>query len=154
MRPPAPRGDRFVRRRAQERVAGEIDRVAAREPLRLQLVGAQLGGDAGVGDHRALAVGVDDGDDDAVPSRPHRPEHLHAAGADLGGDEPAGRVAAPLGDQPRLRAERSRPRGHVRGLAARAGTGDGGGVVPARERSFDPHDQVEHQVAERADDHA
>ena len=116
--------------------------------------GAQLGGDPGVGDHRALAVRVDDGDDDAVPARRHRPEHLDAAGADLGGDEPAGRVAAPLGDQPRLGAERSCPRGHVRRLPARARTGDRGRVVPARERPLDPDDQVEHQVAECADDHA
>ncbi len=67
---------------------------------------------------------------------------------DLSGHEAAGRVAAPLGDEPGLGPELGGPGGDVRCLASGTGLGDGGRVVAARQVVLEPDDQVEHQVAE------
>ena len=67
-----PRGPRRPRRRPRRRsgleqaVAGDVEPVAALEPGRVELVGAQLGRDAAVGGHRPRSVRLDERHDDAA----------------------------------------------------------------------------------------
>ena len=63
-------------------------------------------------------------------------------------DELAGRVVAALRHEPRLGAERRRPRGDVRGLPAGADARRRDAVVVGRERLVEARDHVEEQVAE------
>src|SRR5205823_14987610 len=61
--------------------------------------------------------------------------------------------AGALPDELRVCSERRGPRSHVRRLAARARMGDRGRIRSLRERLVQAHDDVEPEVAERADQH-
>ncbi len=73
--------------------------VAALEPGRVELLGAQVGRDPPVGGHRPVAVGRDERDDDAVPTVDDRPHDLDPAGRQPGCDQPARIVVAALADE-------------------------------------------------------
>ena len=69
---------RLVDRRAQERVAGQVQVRAAVEPGRVELAGRELGRDAAVGGHRPAPVRRDQRDDGAGAARDGRPANLDA----------------------------------------------------------------------------
>ena len=121
------------------------------EPRVVELVRLELRCCASVGRHRAVA-GRRERDDDAGTTL-GRPDDLDAAARQLGGNEPAGGVVAPLADESRARAELTRPSRDVRGLPAGAGPRDGRLVVARDEGLVELHDHVEQQVAERRDPH-
>ena len=69
-------------------------------------------------------------------------------------EELAGVVVAELRDAARIPAERRNPRGDVRRLTACAGACLRAHVVAGGERLVEPHDHVEHHVAEGCDTHS
>ena len=69
-------------------------------------------------------------------------------------DEVAGRVGSPLADVPPAPAERGGPGGDVRRLAAGADVRRGRDVVSRRKGALEPHDDVQEEIAERADERA
>ena len=69
-------------------------------------------------------------------------------------DELAGRVVAAPADEARVGAERARPRGDVRRLAACDRARLGRPVVARHERLVEAHDHVEEQVSECRQPHA
>ncbi len=142
-------GDRL----AQERVARDVEDVAV-EPRGVELAGLERRRDAAVGGERAVAVGADDRDDDAGRPGRDRPDELDAARRELAREQLSRSVVAALGDAPRVGAERRRPGGDVRRLPARAGPRGRAHVPAGSERLVEPHDHVEHHVAEGCDPHS
>ena len=136
---------------AQQRVPGDVEVVALREPRLLDLLGAELDGDAPVGAHRALAGRVDERDDDAVPGRLDRPEQADTEVAQPRGGDRARVVGAPLADEVRAAAEGSDPRRHVRRLATGAQHDARRGVGARRERLLEADDHIEDEIAEAED---
>jgi len=122
----------------------------ALEPGRIDVLGAERGGDAAVGGHRALAV-LDERHDDPRCACPDRPDEVDAALGELSCHELAGRVVAPSGDAAGLRAELGTPRGDVRSLSAGPRRALRPDVVAPGEGLLQPHDHVEQHVAERHD---
>ena len=89
-----------------------------------------------------------------MPVRPaDRPDDLDAVGPQRPCHQLAGGVVADAADEARLGAERRRPGGDVRRLAARRGDRGRRPVVAGSERPVDAHDHVEQQVAERRHAH-
>ena len=133
-----------------ERVAGQVEVVAAVEPARVELVGAQVGRDAAVGGHRALAVGATS--ETTTPVRPvdDGPGDLDAVRAELAraAIRPASSSAA-LADEARLAAElraqaatfAAWPPGAERASRASRRRPSASGCV-------EPDDHVEQEVAE------
>jgi hypothetical protein len=127
--------------------------VVAREPVGLELVGSELRRDAARGEHRALAGAVDERDDDTVSLRRDRAGELDPEALELVCGEAARAVARALAEPPGLRAERRRPGGDVRALAARGERHRRRRVRAACDLALDPHDDVEPEVTERDDAH-
>ena len=123
------------------------------EPRLLDLLGAELDGDAPVGAHRALAGRVDERDDDAVPGRLDRPEQADTEVAQPRGGDRACVVGAPLADEVRAAAEGSDPGRHVRRLAAGPQHDARRGVGARRERLLEADDHIEDEIAEAEDRH-
>src|SRR5262249_24815381 len=145
---------RLVDRPAEEAVARDVEPFTAAEPIQVELLGAELGRDAPIREHRPLAVGADERHDDAVASLGPRAGPLHPAILDLARGDLPGRVRAALADEPSLCADRHRPGGDVRGLAACADERPRPALVGRRCRLLLlPDDDIEEQVAERADTH-
>ena len=139
-------------RLAEQRVARQVQDVAL-EPGGVELLGHERRRDAAIGRHRAVSVRVDERDDDARRAVADRADELDAVRLELTGDELARRIVAALGDAASLRSERRRPGRDVRRLAAGAGACAGAHVVPVGERLLQPHDHVEHHIAERRELH-
>src|SRR5581483_3485604 len=99
--------------------AGHVQMVAALEPGRVDVAGAQPGRGAPVGDERALAVRGDERDDDAAGAREPRAAELDSVAREPLGREPAGAVLREHADEAGAGTESSRPGGDVRRLAAR-----------------------------------
>src|SRR5262249_7606667 len=116
----------------QERVAGDVQDVAV-DPVLLQFLGCERRRDAAVGGHRPLAV-LDHRDDAAGRTVADWAGELDVVLLELARDELGRRIVSALRDAARLRTERCRPGGDVRGLAAGAGARLRAHVVPARER--------------------
>ena len=74
-------------------------------------------------------------------------------GGELLRDELAGRVVRALRDEAALLAELGRPGGDVGRLAARTGAGARRRVGAEVERRVEPHDDVEQEVTEGANQH-
>ncbi len=121
-------GDRL----AQQRVARDVEDVAALEPGRVDLLGRELGRDAAVGGHRPS------------PARARRARRRRPCARRRPGRAPRRRVprrrratsaaagvVAELAEDARLRAERHRPGGDVRRLAAGAGARASVGTSPS-----------------------
>ncbi len=137
----------------QQRVAGDVQDVAV-DPRGIELVRREARRDAAVRRHRPVAVGADDGDDDAGRAGSDRSDELDTVRRELSRDELGRRVVAALRDAARVRSERRRPGCDVRRLAARAGARARPHVVARGERLLEPHDHVEHQVADGCDPHS
>ena len=88
------------------------------------------------------------------PSGHDRPGHVDAELLQTRGRDPAAVVVAALADEAGASAERGDPRGHVRRLPARGQHGARGRVRAGRERLLQPHDHVQQQVTEGADEGA
>ena len=117
----------------------------------VELVGPQLGRGAAVGRHRAVCPRPR-----TRRRRPRglgRPDDLGAVPRELAGRELAGRIRAALAHQSRVSAERLRPCGDVRSLAAGTGMGDRNAVVSDHERALELDDHIEEQVAESGQPH-
>ena len=99
---------------AEQGVPRDVEVPSVREPRLVDLLRAQLGGDAAVGAHRPLARGIDERDDDAVAGRLDRPDELDPELEQARRGESARVVGAALADEPRRAAEGRDPRGDVR----------------------------------------
>ena len=126
--------------------------LAALEPRGVELFRAERGRRAAVREHRALAVVVDERADDPA-SALGRADDLDPAGGETASRELTGVVRAPLADEPRAGAELGRPGRDVRRLAAGREVRLRRCVRARRHRPTEPHDDVERQVAEGADEH-
>jgi hypothetical protein len=82
-----------------------------------------------------------------------RPDELDAVHRELPRDQLSRGIVAALRDAPCPRAEGGAPRRDIRRLSARTRTGVRADVVSRSERLREPHDHVEHDVAERDDLH-
>ena len=143
-------GDRV----AEERVAGEVEHVAAAEPGHLELLGAQLRRDPAVGEHRPPALAVDQRDDDAVSPLDDRPDDVDAPSCELGRHDPTRGVGRPLADEAPVGAELDRPGSDVRRLPAGPGPRLGGALRVRLDGALRQDDHVEEQVAEGANQHS
>ncbi len=126
---------------------------AALEPGTLDLVGPEIGRDAAVGAHRALARRVDECDDDPVALPRDRADELDTELAQSCGGERPGVVSAALADEAGASAELGDPGGDVGGLPAGAEHDARPRVGPRREWLLEPDDHVQHEVPEAADRH-
>ncbi len=140
-------------RLAQQRVPRDVEVAALGEPRLVDLLGAELDGDAAIRAHRALAGRVDERDDDAVPARLDRPEQPDAEVAQPGGRDRSCVIGASLADEVRAAAEGGDPRRHVRRLATGAQHDPRRRVGTRRERLLEPDDHIEDEVAEAEDRH-
>ena len=113
--------------------------------------GFEQRGHAPIRGHRPPARGVANRYDHASATLDHRPADVDAVAGKLGRREPARGVAAPLADQAAGGAERGGPCGHVRGLPAGAEPDRRRSVAVGRERGVGQNDDVEDQIADRAD---
>ena len=123
--------------------------VAAVEPGSLDVLRPQLHRGAAVGGHRASAVGRDERADEPV-SAPHRPDDVDPSFPKPCPRHRAGLVVTRSSDEPGGRAERSRPRGEIRRLAAGRQHDLRLGIALDRDRPAQSHDDVEGEVSERA----
>jgi hypothetical protein len=131
-----------------------VEPLAPLEPVRSELVGLELRRDASIRDHRSISVPLDERDDDAVPARRRRSEDVDGPPQQVCLDELTRGVRPALANEASLGAERGSPGSNVRGLAARADSGQGPCVVAVGKRSRKLDDHVQEQVAECADGHA
>ena len=131
-----------------------MEPVAAAEPAHVEILWAQLGRDSAVGEHRPGALGVDEGDDDAVPALGRDgAEQLDAPARELARDEVARAVGGALADESRLSSERGRPGGDVCRLAARTDTCLRVSLRIRPARAVRADDYVQQQVSEGTDEH-
>ena len=135
-----------------QRVAGDVQVIAVREPCRVDLVGAQVSRRAAVGGHRAVAFGRDEGADRARAPL-DRPDDVDAVGCEPRADELARVVGAGLPDEACRGAQLRDPRRHVRRLPAGPDPNLRVGIPSVGNRPGEPDDDVEGQVAEGADEH-
>ena len=131
-----------------------MEDVAAAEPADVDLLGAELPAGPAIGEHGAIAGAVDHGDDHATAGGHDGPDKVDPPSGDLLGSEPRRTVVAALRDQPCLCAEVGRPGCDVRGLSARRHMRGRRRVVVAGGRALKPHDHVEQEVTDSADEHA
>jgi hypothetical protein len=136
---------------AKQAIARDVQHVARLHPRRVDLGPLEQRGDAPVRGHRPLAVGVAKRDDHATTAGRDRSADFDAVARELGGGEFARDVVAPLADQPARGAESTGPRGHVRRLTAGGEADRGRRIGIRRERPLWQYDDVEDQIADRAD---
>ena len=130
-----------------------MEPVAAAEPADVELLRTEPRSDPAVGEHRPVAVGRDERHDDAVAALLDRPEQLDSALDQLCGGELAGRVGAPLADEPCFGTELRGPRCDVGRLPAGAHLRLGAPLDLRRAGAVDPGDHVEQEVAKAAEAH-
>jgi hypothetical protein len=128
---------------AQQRVAGEMEPLAASEPAHIEILRAQAGSDSAVGEHRPGSVRRDERDDDAICAVLDRPVQLDAAACELAGGQLAGAVGPALADEMRFGPERGSPGGDVRGLPSRADSRLGAPLLLGLTGAVGPDDHVE-----------
>jgi len=135
-----------------EHVARDVQPVRSGEPARLQGTGGQLERRPAVRRHRTVAVGAHDRDDHPRPTAGGA-QRLDPVARKLRLHQATGSVVAAVPDEARSRAQGDSPGGDVGGLAAGADPSRRDDVVARDERLVGTDDDVEHQVAERADQH-
>jgi hypothetical protein len=151
-----PRGTRrrergVAHRRARKPVRRQMELRTATQPGGVELVGPELRCDAAVGQHRPAAARVGERDDRPGSRLDLRPEDLDAAARELLGQDPSCGIAGALADEAGGCAERRGPGGNVRGLTAGRDARATVRVGVARDGSVDADDDVEKEVAERAE---
>jgi len=128
-----------------------VQHVAPLQPGRVELGWLEPRSHAPVGGHRPLPVVVADGDDHSAGALHDRTAELDAVAFELSRGELAWDVVSALADEPAPRAQGAGPRGDVRGLTAGDEPNRGRRVGILDERSFREDDDVEDEVADRAE---
>jgi hypothetical protein len=123
------------------------------EPREVELVHAEVGGDAPVGGHRARTVRPDERDDRPRTALDDGTTDLDAVTLERATGRPSRLVVRCLADEPRVPAQLGDPCGHVRGLAPWAELRHRVGVRSLRQGLAEADDHVQEQVAD-GDDHA
>ena len=127
--------------------------LAVSKPRRIHLIGPQVGCNAAVCTHRALAGRIDQRDDDAVALRFDRTNDVDTERLELGSGELAGMVSSSLPDEASAPTKDGDPRRNVRGLSPGANGDARRRVGTPCEWLVEPHDHVEREVTQATDRH-